>query len=181
MTFSGLVRSRQSVRKYSKQPVEADKLGLCVEAVRLAPSASNGQPWRIIVVDEPGLCESVAKACVGPGSNFNRFAIQAPVLVAFVVEKSSAINQIGALIKSRDYPLLDIGIAAAHFSLQAAELGLGSCMMGWFAEGKIRKLLGVPATKRLALVISLGYPEVGDKLRTKVRKRVDAILGRNHY
>ena len=94
MTFSGLVRSRQSVRKYSKQPVEADKLGLCVEAVRLAPSASNGQPWRIIVVDEPGLCESVAKACVGPGSNFNRFAIQAPVLVAFVVEKSSAITDI---------------------------------------------------------------------------------------
>ncbi len=181
MSFKDLILARQSVRKYSPKPVEPEKLELCVEALRLAPSASNGQPWRIIVVDEPKLREEVAKACVGPGANFNRFAVQAPVLIVFVVEKSTAINQIGALLKSRDYPLMDIGIAAEHFCLQAAELGLGTCMMGWFAEGNIRKLLGVPSGKRLGLVISLGYPAEGDTLRAKVRKPLEAILGRNHY
>lgn len=181
MTFMELVNLRQSNRKYSGQVVEAEKLKLCVEALRLAPSASNGQPWRIIVVDEPGLRGEVAKACIGPGANFNRFAVQAPVLVVFVVEKSTAINQIGALLKSRDYPLLDIGIAAEHFCLQAAELGLGTCMMGWFDEARIRKLLGVPAGRRLGLVVSLGYPAEGDKLRAKARKPTEAILGRNHY
>jgi nitroreductase len=181
MAFMDLALSRRSVRRYSSNAVEAEKLELCVEAARIAPSASNGQPWRFILVDEPGLRDSVAEACFGPGAVFNRFAAQAPVLVVLVVEPSTRLNRIGAALKRRDYPLIDAGIAAEHFCLQAAELGLGTCMIGWFDERKVKKLLGVPAGKRPALVISVGYPEAGDAARPKSRKPTEAILGRNAY
>jgi nitroreductase len=176
-----LALARQSVRRYSDKAVEPSKVELCVEAARIAPSASNGQPWRFVLVDEPALKGAIAEACVGPGSNFNRFAAQAPVLVVLVVEPSTSLNRIGAALKRRDYPLMDVGIAAEHFCLQAAELGLGTCMIGWFDERKIKRLIGAPASKRLALVITLGYPEEGDPSRPKSRKPTDGILGRNAY
>ena len=181
MTFMELAVARQSVRRYSTKKVEAAKLDLCVEAARLAPSASNGQPWRFILVDEDELKDKVAKACIGPGSSFNRFAAGAPVLIALVIERSTGLNRIGAAIKRRNYPLIDIGIAAEHFCLQAAELGLGTCMMGWFDERKIKRLLAVPATLRIGLVISLGYPDEADASRPKLRKGLEAIFGRNRY
>jgi len=176
-----LALARQSVRRYSDRAVEPSKVELCVEAARIAPSASNGQPWRFVLVDEPALKGAIAEACIGPGSNFNRFVGHAPVLVVLVIEPSTGLNRIGAALKRRDYPLMDVGIAAEHFCLQAAELGLGTCMIGWFDERRIKRLIGAPASKRLALVISLGYPEEGDPQRTKSRKPTDAILGRNSY
>jgi nitroreductase len=176
-----LALARRSVRRYSSKAVEPEKLELCIEAARIAPSASNGQPWRFVLVDEPGLRASAAEACFGPGTVFNRFAAQAPILIVLVVEPSSGLNRIGAALKRRDYPLIDVGIAAEHFCLQAAELGLGTCMIGWFDERKIKKLLGVPAGKRLGLIISVGYPEADDPARPKSRKPTEAILGRNAY
>jgi nitroreductase len=181
MQFMKLITSRQSVRKYASRAVEAEKLDLCIEAARLAPSASNVQPWRFVVVDDPLLKDSVARACFGPGSSFNRFTVQAPVIVVIVLEPSTVLNRIGAAIKRRDFPLIDIGIAAEHLCLQAAELGLGTCMMGWFDERAMKRLLGIPASKRIGLVVSLGYPEEGDPSRPKIRKPVEAILGRNRY
>jgi nitroreductase len=181
MEFMELARARQSLRRYSERTVESSKIDLCIEAARIAPSASNGQPWRFVLVDEPALKGAVAEACVGPGTVFNRFAAQAPVLVVVIVEPSTRLNRIGAALKGRDYPLIDVGIAAEHFCLQAAELGLGTCMIGWFGERRIKKLLGVPAGKRLGLMISVGYPEAGEPFRPKARKPIEAILGRNAY
>src|SRR5208337_189663 len=158
MRLMSLITSRRSVREYAAEAVEPGQIDLCVEAARLAPSASNGQPWRFVIVDDPPLKDMVAKATFGPGSAFNRFAPQAPVLVVLVIEPSSTLNRIGAAIKRRSYPLIDIGIAAEHFCLQAAELGLGTCMMGWFDEGRIKRLLGIPASRRIGLVISVGHP-----------------------
>ena len=176
-----LITSRRSVRKYSAKAVEPRDVEKCIEAARLAPSASNGQPWRFVIVDDPELKDSVARASFGPGGQFNRFATQAPIIVAVVVENSTVLNRIGAAIKRRNFPLIDIGIAAEHFCLQAAELGLGTCMIGWFDEGRIRRLLGVPAAKRIGLLISLGYPAAPDDHRPKVRKPLEAILRRNRY
>ena len=185
MELMTLIASRQSVRRYSGEPVEQSHVALCVEAARLAPSASNGQPWRFVIVDRPELKDSVARACFGPsppgGGKFNRFATQAPVLVAVVVERSTTLNRIGSVLKRRDYPLIDIGIAAEHFCLRATELGLGTCMIGWFDEGRVKRLLGIPAFKRIGLLISLGHADASDAPRPKVRKPLDAIYGRNRY
>lgn len=181
MDFADLIKVRQSVRSYSDRPVETEKLQMLVEAVRLAPSASNSQPWKLIIVDEPPLCEAVAKATFSTAISFNRFAPQAPVIVVLTVEKAKTITQIGGWMKEREFPLIDIGIAAEHFCLQAADLGLGTCMIGWFNERTIKKLLGIPRGKRVGLLITVGYPAEGYVLRAKARKDIEQMSSRNTY
>lgn len=181
MTFQELIKSRQSVRKYQDKPVERAKIEKIIEAVHLAPSACNSQPWRIIIVDEPVLKNEVAKATFSKTINFNRFTVEAPVIAVLVIEKAKLIAQIGGSIKDMEYPKIDIGIAAAHFCLQAEELGLGTCMIGWFDEKKIRQLLKIPEKRRIGLLIALGYPPEDYKLRKKIRKPLDEICGFNSY
>ena len=181
MDFLQLVNIRQSVRKYGPKPVEKEKLLRCLEAARLAPSASNSQPWTFVVVDDPVLKDKVAKETFDTIARFNKFTVQAPVLVVFVIEKPKLITQIGAAIKNKEYPLIDIGIAAEHFCLQAAEEGLGTCMLGWFNEKPIKELLNIPEKKTIGLVITLGYPENDYPLRTKIRKKFDKVVRFNSY
>jgi nitroreductase len=180
-SFLSLVLTRQSVRKYLNQPVEPEKLQRCLEAARLAPSASNSQPWKFVVVNDPDLVQKVAKETIGPLSTFNNFVPQAPVIIAIVIEKMKVITKIGASIQDREYPLIDIGIAAEHFCLQAAEEGLGTCMLGWFNEKPIKELLKIPKDKRIGLLITLGYAPEDYKLRQKVRKNPEDTISFNIY
>ena len=179
MEFSELIKKRQSCREYSAEPVEAEKIKQLIEAVRLAPSASNSQPWKLIFVDQPELREAVARATFSPAIRFNAFALQAPVIVVMAKERPKLITQIGGRLKNKEYPLIDIGVAAAHFCLQAAELGLGTCMIGWFQEQKIKDLLDIPEKTEIGLVITLGYSQA--PLREKVRKQPQAVSGFNRY
>lgn len=181
MTFQELTNLRQSVRKYSEIPVELEKIEKIIEAVHIAPSACNSQPWKLIIVDEPGLKNEVAKATFSNAISFNKFALQASVIAVLVIEKAKLIAQIGGSIKDMDYPQIDIGIAAAHFCLQAAELGLGTCMVGWFDEKKIHQLLKIPEKRKIGLLITLGYPPEDYKVRKKIRKPFDDICGFNKY
>jgi nitroreductase len=181
MKFIELVSRRQSVRKYCNKAVEPEKIQLCLEAARLSPSACNSQPWKFVVATEPALVKELAIATYSPVINFNKFAGQAPVFVVVVIEKPKIISQVGSAVKDREFPLIDIGIAASQFCLQAAELGLGSCMIGWFDEKNVKTLLQIPATKRLGLMISLGYPPEGYPLRKKIRKEIGMISSFNSY
>lgn len=181
MSFVKLINKRQSVRKYTNKPVDREIISLLVEAVHVAPSACNSQPWKLIIVDEPGLKNEVAKATFSKTVSFNKFVLEAPVLAVFVIEKAKLIAQIGGKIKNQEYPQYDIGIAAEHFCLQAAELGLGTCMLGWFNEKKIQKLLNIPSKRKVGLVISLGYPPEDYKQRKKIRKPIEEICGYNSY
>lgn len=181
MTFSELINARQSVRRYDPRPVEEEKLTRCLEAARLAPSASNSQPWRYLVVNEEPLRTEVARATFTDIRLINKFTLQAPVMVVIVIEKAKLITRLAMLVKKKEWPLIDIGITAGHFCLQAAELGLGTCMIGWFDEKRIQKLLNIPSGKTIGLVISLGYAEEGYKQRTKIRKAVEEIVGWNGY
>jgi nitroreductase len=181
MTFAELLQTRQSVRQYQERPVEEEKLELLVEAVRLSPSASNSQPWKLVVVDEPRLREQVAQATFSQAFAFNRFSLGAPVIVVFCVERAGVVTQIGGFLKKRPFYLIDIGIAAAHFCLQAAELGLGTCMLGWFDEKRIKRLLGIPRANRIGLLVTLGYPAAGERLREKSRKAPGLMSRFNRY
>jgi nitroreductase len=176
-----LIHQRQSVRKYRDKPVENEKIEKLINAVQLAPSACNSQPWKLIIVDEQELKNKVAKATFNKAISFNNFAVEAPLIAVLVIEKAKPIAQIGGLIKNQEYPEYDIGIAAAHFCLQAAELGLGTCMIGWFNEKKIQKLLNIPKNRKIGLVITLGYQPEDYKVRKKIRKPVDEICGFNSY
>ena len=177
MNFSELITKRQSERQYDTRLVEPEKIMQCIEAARLAPSACNAQPWKFIVVDEPKLKERVASAIATMGQN--SFVYQAPVIVAIVLEKPNTMSKIGSILKGKEYTLMDIGIAADHFCLQAADLGLGTCIIGWFDERKMHKLLNIPKKKRIPLLLTVGYAT--GELRSKKRKELRVMYSGNRY
>ncbi len=179
--FLELIQKRQSDRKYTDKPVETEKLERCLEAARLAPSASNSQPWTFVVVNEPDLVKMVGKAAMGPLSSFNRFAPQAPDIVAIIMERPKIITEVGGRIKKKEYPLIDVGITAAHFCLQATEEGLGTCMLGWFDERKVKELLHVPEEKNIPLLITVGYTPENYRHRKKIRKKYETVVKFNTY
>ena len=181
MKFKELILQRQSDRKYSKKPVEQEKIIDCLEAARLAPSASNSQPWTFVVIRDEKLRKEVAKACVGPLRSFNHFVKQAPVIIAVVLEKPKVVTEMGGKLKKKEYPLIDIGIVAEHFCLQATELGLGTCMVGWFNEKKTKEFLSVPEKKNIPLIITVGYTPEGYKHRKKIRKSFEKMVRFDQY
>ena len=176
MNLSELIQKRQSDRKYESRPVSREMVMKCLEAARLAPSACNSQPCKFVVVDDVALLPQMGAAAAGMG--MNGFAREVPVIVAVVLEKMNLTARIGSVIKDKEYSLLDVGIAVEHFCLQAAELGLGTCIMGWFDEKKVKKLLGIKG-KRVPLLISLGYP--AGETRKKARKSLEEMSSWNQY
>lgn len=177
MTYKELLLKRQSDRKYEERTVENDKLEACLEAARLSPSACNSQPWTFVVVNEPEVLQQMRKATADMA--LNRFIHQVPVIVAVVLEKANFTSSIGSVIKDKEYTLLDLGIAANNFCMQATELGLGTCMIGWFDEKKVKQILNVPTAKRVPLLIAVGYSAAAT--RKKIRKPIDKIRRYNSY
>ena len=180
MNFIKLVNNRFSVRKYKNIPVERDKILRCLEAARLSPSACNSQPWHFVVVDNPVETAALANKTTLPLSKLNQFVKGAPVIIVLVAEKPVLSAQIGGMIKKKPYYLMDIGMAAEHFCLQAAEEGLGTCMLGWFNERAVKEYLAVPKNKSVPLLITLGYPEK-DTPPNKIRAKLEDIYSFGKY
>ena len=150
------------------------KLDRIIEAGRMAPSACNAQPWKFIVVTDPELIGKIAEAASAKLIGMNSFVAQAPVLLVVVREKPNFSSKVGATIKNKDYSLIDIGITAENICLQAKAEGIGSCIIGWFDESMLRKFLSIPRSKRVELIITLGYSlsEHAGKRRRRLRKPV---------
>lgn len=178
--FISLVEQRQSVRAYLPDPVDKGKILRCLEAARLAPSACNAQPWTYIVVDQADIKNRLADLTTDRVVPLNHFTKQAPVHIVIVVEKANLTSRFGAAVKQRPFAWIDLGIAAEHICLQAAAEGLGTCMLGWFNEKGVRSLLKIPRTRRVGLIITLGYP-AEDHIRPKTRKPMDEIARWNAY
>jgi nitroreductase len=153
----------------------------CMEAARLAPSASNSQPWKFIIVDQEPMLSQLAQSTFSEIVPFNKFVMKAPVILVILIDKPKLITRIAMKVKKRDWQLVDIGIVAAHFCLQAAEDGLGTCMLGWFDEKKVKDILKIPADKTIGLLIAAGYAPDGYHLRTKIRKPLEEIISYNSY
>lgn len=182
MNFLELVNQRQSVRKFDNlREIEKDNIERILEAGRLSPSACNSQPWTFVVVDEPDLRKKVAKATHSTLINLNGFVIDSTLLIVIVLEKPKLVTQIGSSIKNKEYPLIDIGIAASQMCLQAQYDGVGSCMLGWFDEKKIKNLLQIPSKKTIGLIIALGYPVENYHQRLKIRKPISEVVRNNKY
>lgn len=180
MDFLDLAKQRQSTRAYqTDKPVEPEKIKRILEAARLAPSACNAQPWHFIVVDNPELKNKVADAASARLLGMNHFTKQAAVHIVVVEEKVNLTSGIGGLIKDKHFAFVDIGIAAAHICLAAEAEGLGSCILGWFNESKMKKLLNIPDSKRVILDIIVGYPN--QVSHPKKRKETEEIISYNTY
>ena len=169
---------RQSDRGYdASRAVEPEKITCILECARLAPSACNSQPWHFVVVNDPALCQEVAKSLNSMG--MNKFAFEAPCHILIVQESPNFTARLGGWVKNKHFPLIDCGIVASYLTLAATEEGLGSCVLGWFDEGKIKKILGIPKSKRVLLDITLGYSTQNH--RDKVRKELEEISSFNKY
>lgn len=180
MNFFDLVNKRESVRGYLDKEVEKEKILKIIEAARVAPSACNAQPWKFVVANDKNLVRKIAENLYDPMIGINKFALTSPVFIVVVGEKRNLTSKMGELIKKKDYTSMDIGIASEHLCLAATELGLGTCMMGWFKEQNIKKLIDVPANKEIHLIISLGYYD--EKVtKRKIRKNIDEIYSFNKY
>ena len=172
MDFLTIANNRQSCRSYDEtRPVEQEKLDAILEVVRLAPSACNGQPYHLTVCTGETANE-VAKATMGMG--MNKFAAQAPVLIVISEMPYVKSAALGAKLKKNDYRSIDIGIAAAYLTAEATAQGLGTCILGWLDDEKLRTICGLEHPARL--VITLGYAKEEDKLRVKKRKALDELV-----
>ncbi len=171
MNFQEIAQARQSCRKYDPtREVEKEKIDAILEAARLAPSACNGQPYHLTVCYGE-VAKAVAAACGGMG--MNKFAIDAPIAIVVSEEAYVATAALGAKAKGNDYRSIDIGIVSAYITAEAAAQGLGTCILGWFSDEKIRTICGL--SKPVRLVITLGYPAADDTLRPKKRKNLQDL------
>jgi nitroreductase len=152
------IQSRYSVRKYADRKVEEDTLKRVLEAARLAPSASNRQEWRFIVVQDPDTKNKLSNA-----ANNQSFVAQAPVVVACCAETDGHVMSCGEPC----YPI-DVAIAVDHLTLAATALGLGTCWIGAFNADGVKKLLGIPPDVRVVELLTIGYPADGQKSKKRL-------------
>ncbi len=178
-SFLELVENRQSDRAYDTRDIEKEKVDYILQAARLAPSACNAQPWKIIVVDDVALKNKLADTTSSKVLGLNHFTKQAPIHLVLVEERANFTSGFGSWAKKKHFPYIDLGILAEHVCLAAAEKGLGSCMIGWFNETKVKDLLHIPKSKKALLIITIGYSS--QKNREKKRKEIREIVSRNSY
>ena len=172
MNFMEIAQTRQSCRSYDEnRAIEQEKLDTVLEAVRLAPSACNGQPYRLTVC-HGDVAKAVAKSTMGMG--MNKFASQAPIVIVISEAPYVRTAALGAKVKGNDYRSIDIGIAAAYLTAEAAAQGLGTCILGWLDDEKIRAICNLDSPVRL--VVTLGYPKESDTLRAKKRKKLSEFV-----
>jgi len=173
-SFQQLVRSRRSIRRYLEKPVEREKILTCIEAARLAPSADNVQPWRFLIIDDPDLKARFAKEVFSGIYFVTKFAAKAPVIILILARLDIIANRIGKQIQNIHYYYIDSGIAGEHIVLQAEELGLGTCWIGWFNPRKARRFLKIPRKYKIVSLMALGYYEKKPS-REKKRRTLEEI------
>jgi len=152
-----LVRVRYSCRAYRSEPVPRAAVEAILEAARLAPSACNKQPWRFAVVREAALRRRLLDEGLLPGLGMT-WAADAPVILVLGVTKSFLTHRVAPLLSHVEYPLLDLGIAGEHAILQATELGLGTCWIGWIRPKEVRRVLDWPMDILPQALITVGWP-----------------------
>ena len=164
MDFSELVMNRYSVRAYKPDPVEEEKLTAVLEAARMAPTASNRQPFQLFVVPTEGRQEELQRIYA------KEWFVQAPLIIC-------ACGLPGEVWKGehgRDYLGVDVAIAMDHLILAAADLGLGTCWIGAFDADAAREILNLPEGAQPLIFTPLGYP--ADTPKPKERKSLDELV-----
>ena len=153
-----VIRKRQSVRSYQDKKIPEDLLRQVLEAGRLAPSASNKQNRKFIVVKDEDLRKKLVPACKN-----QKFVGEAPVVIVGCATDPDYVMTCGEHSYS-----IDLTIALDHMSLEAASLGLGTCWIGAFYQDQVKEILGVPENVRIVVLMSVGYPkELGSKTGRK--------------
>jgi nitroreductase len=175
--FQSLVEKREACRDFSSEVVSRENLIEIVNAARLAPSACNSQPWKMIIVDGEKAKE-IPPALQSPERSINHFTNYVSSFI--VICETKAVLMKGATCDSQYYAQMDIGIIAAHLTLAAASKGISTCIMGAIQEPGIKKILSVPDDVKVRLVVAVGYARTDD-LRTKSRKEFNEVVSINNF
>lgn len=176
MTVMDVIRRRRSVRRYSPKSIPEDVFSELLEALRLAPSACNFQPWRFIVVSDAGTRRALAVA-----SHNQKFIAEAPVILVGVGLPAEGYKHMGGKGSSVE---VDVAIALDHLTLAAAEKGLGTCWIGAFDEAEVKRILGVPAGAKVVALTPVGYPAEPDLLHAENpprRKPIESVIARERF
>ncbi len=172
MDFLEIAKNRQSCRNYDKQrQIENEKIESILEAARISPSACNGQPYHITVC-KGDKAKEVAKATQSMG--MNKFVSAAPVMMVISEKPYVKTAALGSKLKGNDYRSIDIGIVAAYITAEATAQGIGSCILGWLENDKIKEICRLDGDARL--VICIGYAAENDAPRTKKRKELSELV-----
>ena len=164
MELKEVIEKRESIRDYEDKPIPEDKLLRVLEAARLAPSGSNRQPWKFVVVKDRQTRQKLAQAAEG-----QTFVGKAPVVIIAVATMPELVMICGV----EEYPV-DLAIAVDHLTLAAVDEGLGTCWIGAFSQEKVRDILKIPKSCRTVALLPLGFPK--QQGRPKVRKSLDEIV-----
>lgn len=166
MDFSELIQARYSVRAYTSDPVEQEKLDAVLEAARLAPTAANRQPFRLIIIHTEGREEELNRI-------YKRdWFVQPPLIIGICAVPGEAWTR----RDGKNYADVDVSIVMDHLILAAANLGLGTCWVGAFYPDAAREVLGLPDDVEPIAFTPLGYP--ADEPGTKKRKPLSELV---HY
>jgi nitroreductase len=158
------IRKRESVRDYEDRPVPEDKLLRVLEAARIAPSASNKQEWKFVVVKDANKRKELSLAAGG-----QPHLASAPVIIAAVATEPERVMKCGVPPYA-----VDLAIAIDHMTLAAVDEGLGTCWIGAFSQEQAREILKVPASCKVVTIMPLGFPKPSG--RRKDRKLLNEIV-----
>jgi nitroreductase len=164
------IKVRKSVREFAEKDIPEEALMRLLGAARLAPSASNRQEWRFVVVRD---AETRKKLAVAAKSQ--RFVGEAPVVLACCAETNGHMMMCGQPC----YPI-DVAIAMDHLTLCAAAEGLGTCWIGAFDEAKVKEILGIPPEMRVVELMPVGYPKIPGPV-AKSRIPLEKIVRRERW
>jgi len=164
-----VIRERYSVRAYSDRPVEDDKLAAVLEAARLAPTAANRQPFRVIVLQTAGRKEELARIYKRP------WFVQSPLVLGVVAVTSEAWRR----MDGKPYDEVDATIAMDHLILAAAALGLGTCWVAAFDPAAAREILALPEDVEPVAFTPLGY--AADQPKAKKRRPLKELVQYDRY
>lgn len=179
MELKQVIEQRRSIRKFTEQNVEREKIKECLEAARLAPSACNSQPWHYIVIDAPAVKEAFCKEAFSGVYAMSQWAAKAPVLVAVVSDRGNFASRMGNFFRHTEFFLVDQGISGEHFVLRAHDLGLGTCWIGWLNSDKAAKFFKLPKNKKIEHLFAVGYPAESPQARP--RESLEKISSYNKY
>ena len=180
MNVREALEKRESCRAYAPGGGDRAIIEECLSAARLAPSSCNTQPWKVIAVDREPELAGVREALSGERVGINKFLSEVPVFLAVVKEKRQLSGRAAEILSGHDLSDVDIGIFAQSICLEATEMGLATCIIGWIDQDKLRAALHIPAQHTVPVVIALGHA-FDPNPREKRRKPLTETLFYNAY
>ena len=176
MSVLDVIERRRSVRSYDSKPIDPELMAKLRDALRLAPSACNKQPWKFILVSDQAVQDKLAVAAQGQS-----FIAEAPVIVVGCGSPADAYKNMGGYWNSVE---IDVAIALDHLTLAAAEAGLGTCWIGAFDEAEVKKLLGIPDDVKVVAMTPVGFPSSPDLIHAvdaSGRKPEDKVFSTDRF